>query len=97
MRNKAGSILYVLVELGNLIVGQVKLNMDRFAGILHKIITGIGLKVPVIHLPDHAGECRIEFPKHYTSNIVELVPGGFEYTLIANGIHKLHFVTEVFH
>jgi hypothetical protein len=25
------------------------------------------------------------------------VPGGFEYTLIANGIHKLHFVTEVFH
>ncbi len=36
--------------------------MNRLTGILHKIITGIRLKVPVVHLPDHAGECGIKLP-----------------------------------
>ncbi len=71
--------------------------MYRFHGILHKIISGIRLQIPVIYLPYNTGECCIKLPEHHTSYIIQFMPGSFEYTLVSRGIHQLHLVAEFFH
>src|ERR1700735_3602319 len=59
------------VDEGYRRVVEVELNMGLFAGSLHKIVSGIGLKVPVINLPDDTGEGSIEFPEHDAARRVE--------------------------
>ena len=55
------------------------LNMQRFTGLLRGKVSGAGIQIVVIQMPDHRGPCVVEHPLNHTGGCVLVLAVGLKH------------------